>query len=76
VTLDQTLRTLCEKHGLERIDIGLYAEGRPVATIWWGGYGCTFGDGTTCADALANAIEQANARRAITPEVPALEIEA
>lgn len=74
-TLEETLRALCEKHGLDRIDTGFRIKWGAIATVWWnGGTECETGYGSTCAEALASAITKANAVRAITPEVPGLEI--
>ena len=77
MTLDETLRALCEKHGLDTISIGMRIEYGPYATVWWydaDGCKCESGEGLSAEDAVSNAIAAANAARAITPEIPTLEI--
>jgi len=75
MNIDEALRALCEKHGLDRIDVGFRAKWGANTTVWWNdGHSCMFGNGGTCADALADAISSANEARTIAPEIPALEI--
>jgi len=77
MNIDEALRALCEKHGLERIDVGVNIPFGTIATVWWDdSHSCATGHGGTCAVALGHAIHKVNEVRAITPEVPALEIEA
>lgn len=76
--IETAFAELCAKHNLSRIDIGAYATGRCIATVWWDGFArsgtaCQMANGDTAQEALNAAISMANADRvAVEPDVPAL----
>ena len=77
MTLDETLRALCEKHGLSAISLHSGPGNPPYAFVHWGTgpeQNCTHVYGETLEGAVCSAIEKANAMRAIAPEIPDLEL--
>lgn len=75
VPFEEVILALCEKHGLTGIHVGGgpgHAEGHVFAGYaHWDG-ACAIGWGSTASAAIAAAIEDANAKRALAPVVPAL----
>lgn len=83
MNFDQTLIALCEKHDLNTIsvnvsrsahhDSGFYA----YANAHWENSGnrCSSGHGDNAVEAIANAIIDANVKRAASVEVPTLELD-
>lgn len=66
--LENSLRDIVRQHDLDRIDIGLRASGRCMATVWWSGYyrdtaPCAHGYGDTLKEALEDALKKAKANR-------------
>lgn len=69
-----TLTALCEKHDLTSITFSVGTIGyRAHAYVHWAqNRACASASGETAEEAIANAITEANIKRAETPEVQAL----
>jgi len=74
MNIDEALRALCEKHGLELISLHVGPASRPYANVHHSNGRCELKWGETASDAISSAIRAANENRFSDPEAPALEI--
>lgn len=74
--IEDAFAALCATHNLTHLDVGFSPDTRWVSYAHWAGRGCAQAFGDTADEAIANAITESHAKRAMPPvEVPALTLE-
>lgn len=80
MSLADTFAALCAKHDLSSISVALMLVGDEQRVLyssyahWHGHMSCASGDGETPELAISNAIAEANKKRSVAVDVPALEM--
>lgn len=83
MNIDQALISLCRKHDLTALSVGVTTPSDDRAP-WFTTYahytlngerGCASGSEPTAAEAIAHAIQQVNEARACAVDVPAMELD-